>query len=78
MMVTERLVQFVEREQLLAEEQGRFRRKREFGDQILTLTLLGQMKMVSRNRGMLVAYTYIFIFVRLIIMIYSENGSKLC
>ena len=62
--MTARLVQFVEREQLLAEEQDWFREKREFGDQILTLTLLGQMNMVSRNRGMLVAYIYVYIHFR--------------
>ena len=43
-MVQGRLVQIVEGKHVLAEEQGGFRRGRGCRDQILTLTLLGQMK----------------------------------
>ena len=55
-MVQGRLVQMVEGEHLLAEEQDGFRRGRGCRDQILTLTLLGQMKMMTRKRGMFAAF----------------------
>ena len=55
-MVQGRLVQIVEGKHLLAKEQGGFRRGRGCRDQILTLTLLGQMKMMTRKRGMFAAF----------------------
>ena len=55
-MVQGRLVQIVEGEHLLAEEQGGGWRGRGYRDQILMLTLLGQMKMVTRKRGMFAAF----------------------
>ena len=55
-MVQGRLVQIVEGKHLLAGEQGGFRRRSGCRDQILTLTLLGQMKMMTRKRGMFAAF----------------------
>ena len=51
-VVQERVVPICDRKQLLAEEQGGVRRGRRCRDQILSLTLLGQMKMVTSKRGM--------------------------
>ena len=65
LVVQERLVQLVEGEQLLAEEQGGFRRGRGCRDQLLTLTLLGQMTMMARKGGCL---QHLLIFVRLMIV----------
>ena len=45
----------VEQRQLLAEEQGGFRKGRGCRDQVLTLMLLGQMKAVAK-KGMLAAF----------------------
>ncbi len=44
-----RLTQVVEGRNLVAEEQGGFRRRRGCRDQLLTLVLLGQMKMLSKK-----------------------------
>ena len=49
------MTQVVEEKQLLAEEQGGFRKGRGCRDQVLTLTLLGQIKAMSR-RGMFAAF----------------------
>ena len=50
LIIQERLVSVVEERQLLAEEQGGFRRGRRCRDQILTLTLLGQTMMLKRKK----------------------------
>ena len=57
----------IEERQLLAEEQGGFRRGRGCRDQILTLTLLGQTNMLRKKKGMLAAFidfrkAYIYIY----------------
>ena len=54
-IVQQRLVQVVEQRQLLAEEQGGFRKGRGCRDQVLTLMLLGQMKAVAK-KGMFAAF----------------------
>ena len=54
-IVHQRMTQVVEEKQLLAEEQGGFRKGRGCRDQVLTLTLLGQIKAMSR-RGMFAAF----------------------
>ena len=55
-MIQARMVQIVNGELLLAEEQGGFRRGRGCRDQILTLTLLGQMRVLARKREMFAAF----------------------
>ena len=54
-VVHQRLVHMVEEKQLLAEEQGGFRKGRGCRDQLMTLVLLGQLKAVS-GKGMLVSF----------------------
>ena len=54
-IVQQRMTQMVEEKQLLAEEQGGFRKGRGCRDQVLTLTLLGQIKAMSK-RGMFAAF----------------------
>ena len=49
-------LQIVEGDHLLAEEQGEFWRGRGCRDQILMLTLLGQMKIMTRKRGMFAVF----------------------
>ena len=56
LIVQERLVEVVEEKQLLAEEQGGFRRGRGCRDQILSLSLLGQTMIAKRRKGMLAAF----------------------
>lgn len=48
----------MEEKQLLAEEQGGFKRSGGMGgrDQILSLALLGQTKITRRRKGMLAAF----------------------
>ena len=54
-IVQQRMTQMVEEKQLLAEEQGGFRKGRGCRDQVLTLMLLGQIKALSK-RGMFAAF----------------------
>ena len=54
-IVHQRMTQVVEERQLLAEEQGGFRKGRGCRDQVLTLTLLGQIKAMER-KGMFAAF----------------------
>ena len=54
-IVQERLTQVVGEKNLVAEEQGGFRRGRGCRDQSLTLTLLGQIKAMTR-RGMFAGF----------------------
>ena len=49
-MVHRRLVHMVEEKQLVAEEQGGFRKGQGCRDQLMTLVLLGQLKAVSGRR----------------------------
>ena len=57
LIVQERLVKVVEERELLAEEQGGFRRGRGCWDmQILSLVLLGQTVITKRRKGMLAAF----------------------
>ena len=49
MIVQDRLTQVVEERQLLAEEQGSFRKGRGCRDQMLTLILLGQYSMRTKK-----------------------------
>ena len=56
LIVQERLVKVVEEKQLLAEEQGGFRRGRGCRDQFLSLSLLGQTMIARRRKGMLAAF----------------------
>ena len=51
-----RLEQVVEEGQLLAEEQGGFRKERGCRDQIVTLILLGQIKRMTKKRGIFTAF----------------------
>ena len=55
-IVQVRLEQVVEGVQLLAEEQGGFRKGRGCRDQIVTLILLGQIKMMTKKRGIFTAF----------------------
>lgn len=55
-VVPERLVQIVEPEHLLAEEQGGLRRRRGCRDQILTMTILRKLTMMTRKRRMFAAF----------------------
>ena len=55
MIVKERLALVVE-EQIVAKEQGGFRKRRGCMDQIMTLTLLGQTQMAVRKAGMMAAF----------------------
>ena len=50
-LVQEKLVQVIESKQLLAEEQGGFRRGRGCRDQILTLTLFGTDESDDQEKG---------------------------
>ena len=54
-VVHRRLVHMVEERQLVAVEQGGFRKGRGCRDQLMTLVLLGQLKAVS-GKGMLVSF----------------------
>ena len=54
-IVQVRLEQGVEGGQLLAEEQGGFRKGRGCRYQIVTLILLGQIKMMTKKRGIFTA-----------------------
>ena len=54
-IIQERLTQVVGERNLVAEEQGGFRRGRGCRDQLLTLMLLGQIKAMSK-RGMFVGF----------------------
>ena len=54
-IVQRRMMEVVEERGLVAEEQGGFRRGRGCRDQVLTLMLLGQVKMQSR-RGMFATF----------------------
>ena len=56
MIVKERLALVGEERKLVAEEQGGFRKGRRCGDQILTLMLLGQVRMAARKKGMMAAF----------------------
>ena len=51
-----RLTDVTEREGLIAEEQGGFRKQRGCRDQVLTLVLLGQTEIAKAAKGMLVAF----------------------
>ena len=51
-----RLEEFVERLHLLAKEQGGFRKGRGCRDQMVTLHLLGQIKMITKKRGMFASF----------------------
>ncbi len=55
-IVQVRLEQVVEGGQLLAEEQGGFRKGRGCRYQIVTLILLGQIKMMTKKRGIFTAF----------------------
>ena len=50
------LEEFVERRQLLAEEQGGFRKRRGCRDQLVTLHLLGQIRMITKKKGMFASF----------------------
>ena len=52
-IIHRRLTQVVKGRNLVAEEQGGFRRGRGCRDQLLTLVLLGQMKMLSKRECLL-------------------------
>ena len=54
-VVHSRLLHMVEEKQLVAEEQGGFRKGRGCRDQLITLVLLGQMKAVT-GRGMFASF----------------------
>ena len=56
MILNARLSDVAEREGLITEEQGGFRKQRGCRDQVLALVLLGQTEMVRADRGMLVAF----------------------
>ena len=49
-------LEFVERQQLLAEEQGGFRKGRGCRDQMVTLHLLGQIRMITKKKGMFASF----------------------
>ena len=55
-IVQVRLEEFVERQQLLAEEQGGFRKGRGCRDQMVTLHLLGQIRMITKKKGMFASF----------------------
>ena len=54
-VVYRRLLHMVDEKQLVAEEQGGFRKGRGCRDQLMTLVLLGQMKVVT-GRGMFASF----------------------
>ena len=47
---------FCERQKLIAEEQGGFRRGRSCRDEVLSLSLLGQVRMAYNKKGMMGAF----------------------
>ena len=57
MVLNNRLSGVAEEEGLIAEEQGGFRKQRGCRDQVLSLVLLGQMEMLKKLNGMMVAFT---------------------
>ena len=56
MILNMRLPTVAENEGLIAEEQGGFRKMRGCRDQVLSLVLLGQMEMLTKSSGMMVAF----------------------
>ena len=56
MVLNNCLLSVAEEEGLIADEQGGFRKRRGCRDQVLTLVLLGQMEMVKKTNGMMVAF----------------------
>jgi hypothetical protein len=56
MLLNTRLSSVAEEEGLIAEEQGGLRKQRGCREQVLSLVLLGQMEMIKKEGGMLVAF----------------------
>ena len=56
MVLNNRLSSVAEEKGLIADEQGGFRKQRGCRDQVLKVVLLGQMEMVKKANGMLVAF----------------------
>ena len=56
MVLNNRLSSVAEEEDLIADEQGGFRKQRGCRDQVLMLVLLGQMEIVKKANGMMVAF----------------------
>ena len=56
MILDMRLSTVAEEEGLIAEEQGGFRKMRGCRDQVLSLVLLGQMEMLKKSSGLMVAF----------------------
>ena len=56
MILNNRLSGVAEEEGLIANEQGGFRKQRGCRDQVLSLVLLGQMEMLKKSQGMMIAF----------------------
>ena len=56
MILNNRLSGVAEEEGLIADEQGGFRKQRGCRDQVLSLVLLGQMEMLKKSQGMMIAF----------------------